>query len=233
MNFNNLFTSLEDTQISRAAHLAAFAHRNQLRNDGMTPYLDHVLQVVLNLQNASREALMVAWLHDVVEDTDVTLEQLRDEYKFTETVIDAVDAITHPKGEPYEDYIRRVCDNEIALEVKKADLAHNLSDGPNARQIKKYGKALQLITELESGAKEALEKWVVVIPMSLVDDPSERNTAIIVVEALDPTEAAQEAEKLIESGKTELDPESWEVEYWEAEAKTVKQLKEAEHGTYL
>jgi (p)ppGpp synthase/HD superfamily hydrolase len=151
MNFKNLFISLEDTQISRAAHLSAFAHRNQFRNDGTTPYLAHILQVVLGLDNPDRETLMVAWLHDTVEDTDLTLDELSHDYKFSQSVVDAVDTITKRAHEKYDDFIVRVTQNRIALAVKEVGIRHNLSDSPSARQVKKYSSALQIIENFHEG----------------------------------------------------------------------------------
>jgi (p)ppGpp synthase/HD superfamily hydrolase len=68
---------------------------------------------------------VVALLHDIVEDTDVTLEML-EELGFSEFIIKAVSCLTHQEGESYEDYVRRAAKNPISREVKLADLEDNM-----------------------------------------------------------------------------------------------------------
>jgi (p)ppGpp synthase/HD superfamily hydrolase len=86
------------------------------------PYILHPLRMMLSVR--SPEARMAAVLHDVVEDTSVTLEQLRAE-GFPEAVLVAVAALTKREGEDYEAFIRRVAADPIAREVKLADLRDN------------------------------------------------------------------------------------------------------------
>jgi hypothetical protein len=90
----------------------------------------------------------VAVLHDVVEDTDVSLESLS-RAGFGAEVISAVDALTRRQGEPYHLYIERVARNQIASRVKCADLAENLANNErdpaapgNAGRIRRYRAAL-------------------------------------------------------------------------------------------
>lgn len=70
------------------------------------------------------DACIVALLHDVVEDSDVTLEELSK--TFPEKIVAAVDAITRREDETYEAYINRVSENKIARKVKIADLKDNM-----------------------------------------------------------------------------------------------------------
>lgn len=70
------------------------------------------------------EEKIVAYLHDVVEDTDATVDMIRN--MFGDDVAEAVFYITHPKGMPYMDQIKRLAVNDIARAVKKADLTHNM-----------------------------------------------------------------------------------------------------------
>jgi (p)ppGpp synthase/HD superfamily hydrolase len=100
------------------------------------------------------EAKMAAVLHDVVEDTPVTLGDLRAE-GFPETVVDAVEALTKRQGESYEDFILRAAANEIARTVKLADLLDNcdLSRIPSPapedwERLIKYRKAIETIKSL-------------------------------------------------------------------------------------
>ena len=72
----------------------------------------------------SDEEKAVAYLHDVIEDTELTLEDLR-EYGFSEEVLKAVDVITKEKGQDYQTYLYSVEENKLARVVKLADLRHN------------------------------------------------------------------------------------------------------------
>jgi (p)ppGpp synthase/HD superfamily hydrolase len=119
-------------QLSGAAALARIAHKGQTRMDGVEPYINHPYRVVRRLRknpNALYEDLVVGWLHDVVEDTEVTFDDLR-AFWFDENVIAAVYALTRQQGEVYADYIERVALNQTAVRVKIADLEDNLASLP-------------------------------------------------------------------------------------------------------
>lgn len=113
----------DDLQI-KAYEIALAAHEGQTRWGG-EPYISHPLAVSKMVMTP--EEKVVALLHDVVEDTDVTLEDL-EQHGFGDRIIRAVDALTHREGEEYYHYIERLSGNDIAIEVKLADLRHNLSD---------------------------------------------------------------------------------------------------------
>jgi (p)ppGpp synthase/HD superfamily hydrolase len=120
-----------DKQLLLAPQVAARAHRTQKRKDG-TPYIAHPVRVALRVaaMHPAQAAYfqIVAFLHDVVEDTDVTLEELR-ELGFDEIVIAAVDAVTKRPGEKYTDFILRIKSaGYIAVDVKLADIEDNLED---------------------------------------------------------------------------------------------------------
>lgn len=111
---------------NKARALAAAAHAGQVDKVG-EPYIGHparVVQGVLMSGVTDLNAVAVAWLHDVVEDTDITLDDLRT-IGFSHRVVDAVDAITKRKGEAFEDYYERVKANPLALVVKWHDVADN------------------------------------------------------------------------------------------------------------
>ena len=97
------------------------AHGEQVDKGG-NPYFLHP-EIVATQCNTEKEKI-VALLHDVVEDTDVTLTDLAS-YGFGTDVINAIDAITKRKGEPYQTYLKRVKQDPIARVVKLADLWHN------------------------------------------------------------------------------------------------------------
>jgi len=109
--------------LERAIAIAAVAHEGQVDKAG-APYILHPLRMMLAV--TTPEARMAAVLHDVVEDGDVTLEQLRAE-GFPAAVVEAVDALTKREHEEddYEAFIRRAALNPIAREVKLADLRDN------------------------------------------------------------------------------------------------------------
>ena len=108
--------------IERAVAIAATAHDGQ-RDKAGVPYLLHPLRMMMRMNNPA--AMMAAVLHDVVEDTDWTLDQLRVE-GFSAEVLSAVDCLTNRAGESYDEFIARVQGNEIARQVKRADLEDNM-----------------------------------------------------------------------------------------------------------
>ncbi|WP_109078467.1 HD domain-containing protein [Aggregatibacter kilianii] len=111
------------TLSTRAELFAKSIHHNQMDKAGR-PYVEHLQAVVNNLVEPSDEMMAVAWLHDSVEDTEITLNELS--RYFGDTVSDAVSAITKVKEEPYDKYLSRVKANPIARLVKIADLTHNM-----------------------------------------------------------------------------------------------------------
>jgi (p)ppGpp synthase/HD superfamily hydrolase len=129
-----------------AAELASIAHAGQTDKAG-APYFEHPKRVALKL-DGDEQAMTVALLHDVLEDTGITEAELRD--TFSAEIVDAVAAITHPKGEPDDVYYQRVRSNALALRVKLADIHDNLepwrlaalSDEQRSRLLEKYGCAL-------------------------------------------------------------------------------------------
>lgn len=136
-----------------AASLAFSAHMNQLDKIGVA-YIEHpraVVEILMADGVTDERTIIVAWLHDVVEDTDVTLEHI--ERVFGEEIAKDIDAITHRKNEPRVDYYERVKARPHARRVKRADIAHNmdperLSQLPREerkQKIIKYTKALEAI----------------------------------------------------------------------------------------
>ena len=107
--------------IEKAIQIAARAHEGQKDKDGQ-PYILHPLRAMMSVEG--EEAQIVAVLHDVIEDTSVTADDLR-QAGFSEQVVAAVLCVTHRKDEPYADYVVRCKGNEIARRVKLADLEDN------------------------------------------------------------------------------------------------------------
>lgn len=111
------------TLSTRAELFARSIHANQVDKAG-EPYIRHLQAVVNNLVEPTEDMVAVAWLHDSVEDTETTFDDLI--HYFGSSVAQAVDAITKRKGEMYADYLNRVKANPIARLVKIADLSHNM-----------------------------------------------------------------------------------------------------------
>lgn len=136
---------------NRAYEIMKKAHEGQLDKAGV-PYYFHPTYVAEGMTD--EDTTVVALLHDVVEDTEYTIEMLREE-GFTEKQLTALDCITHRDSETYFDYVRRVKDNEVAKAVKFKDLEHNMDlsriKNPTEKdynRIKnKYEKALKILTE--------------------------------------------------------------------------------------
>lgn len=112
----------KNQMIELAIQIAVHAHRGQTDLSGQ-PYILHPLRVMMSM--AEPEDMAAAVLHDVVEDCDVTLNDLRGA-GLPEAVVVAVDCLTKRKGEAYERYLERVSGNPIARRVKLADLEDNM-----------------------------------------------------------------------------------------------------------
>lgn len=104
----------------KAISIAYNAHHGQVDKAGV-PYVCHPLHLAESMEDEI--SCCAALLHDVVEDTPITLEELANE--FPQEVIDALALLTHEEDVNYFDYVRRIKNNPIAKKVKLADLAHN------------------------------------------------------------------------------------------------------------
>ncbi len=140
-NTNSEYESL----LQRAIAIATKAHEGQVDKAGH-PYLAHPLFVMKNVN--SLEEKIVAVLHDAVEDSELTFDELRSE-GFPEVIVLAIAAITKIEGEAYAAYLERVIANAIALRVKIADVTHNLDirrianpTEADFQRIAKYKKVL-------------------------------------------------------------------------------------------
>lgn len=118
--------------LEEAISLAVSAHKGQKDKAG-NPYILHPLRMMLSLD--SDECRMAAVLHDVVEDCDVSLQDLKDA-QFPESVIEAVECVTRRPDESYQEFIERAAENPIARAVKLADLEDNM----DVRRLHKFGE---------------------------------------------------------------------------------------------
>lgn len=139
--------------LERAIEIAAEAHAGQLDKTG-TPYIAHPMRIMARfLREGHEKYAIIAALHDVVEDSDWTLERLRSE-GFSDEIVDAVGALTHSKRDAYLAYVERAAKHPLARWVKQADLMDNINEDrlgklpepDRSRLRKKYSEALQLIS---------------------------------------------------------------------------------------
>ena len=112
---------MKQSQSKKAYEIAKKAHLGQIDKAG-EDYIKHPEKVASFVSSDEEKA--VAYLHDVIEDTELTLEDLR-EYGFSEEVLKAVDVITKKKGQDYQTYLNSAKENKLARVVKLADLRHN------------------------------------------------------------------------------------------------------------
>lgn len=136
--------------VERAVQLAIFAHKGQVDKAGK-PYIMHPIAVA-SMQD-TEEGFIVGMLHDVVEDSDLTLDDLLKQ-GFSNEVVEAVELLTHSKDEDYMTYVKRLKGNELAIKVKIADLTHNsdlsrlpvITEKDIQRVENKYRPAIEFLT---------------------------------------------------------------------------------------
>ena len=133
------------TPLTKKAMKIAFeAHKEQVDKTGI-PYIYHPMHLAEQMDDEF--STCTALLHDVVEDSDMTFEELEAE-GFPKEVLSALRLLTHGDGVDYMDYVRNIKNNKIATKVKLADLKHNSDisrldfiDEYALRRNEKYKKA--------------------------------------------------------------------------------------------
>lgn len=132
----------------KAMKIAYEAHHGQIDKSGV-PYIFHPIHLAEQME--TEEECIVALLHDVVEDTDITFEQL--EKEFSPTVIEALKLLTHDDSVEYMEYVSNLKHNPIARTVKLADLTHNYDitrlkkiTKKDMKRREKYAAAIQLLS---------------------------------------------------------------------------------------
>jgi hypothetical protein len=153
------------TLIERALEVSISAHAGQKDKQGM-PYILHPLRVMVRVQavfGINEIALAVAVLHDVPEDTSITLSWIRSE--FGDQVANGIDSVTKRNGENYITFVRRSAKHPIGKVVKLADIEDNRNRIPTKLESKwwnkinlKYTVALNIL-KAEDGDQEA-EDWL-------------------------------------------------------------------------
>lgn len=142
------YEDMDDLEL--ATWIAEHAHCGQFRWDGVTPFVEHPKAVARSLEGVAYKC--VALLHDVVEDTEMTLQDLLD-IGVEKHIVDAVDAITHRDDEDYFGYLQRVKKNVLARVVKIADIKNNLESIVKnyPKKVDKRDKYILAINFLETG----------------------------------------------------------------------------------
>lgn len=134
-----------------ARTLAEKYHKGQKDKAGVDYFTGHICTVASMVPEG--RARVVAYLHDIIEDTDMTAEKLL-EMGFDLECVVAVVTLTHKKGVPYMEYIQNIKKNPLASQVKKADLMHNMDLSrlktvslSDKQRIEKYEMAYRKLTE--------------------------------------------------------------------------------------
>ena len=147
--------NLLEKQEKLALEIATEAHSGQFRKDGVTPYITHPIEVARLVKHEvdyteHQYLVSVAYLHDVLEDTDLTIKELA-EKGINRKVIAGVVELSRFQGESYWDYIYRLHTNKELVVVKIADIVHNLSTLPEemSSMRDRYFKALLTLGELK------------------------------------------------------------------------------------
>lgn len=136
--------------LERAIAIALEAHQGQTDYYG-APYIVHPLHVMMEMD--SENEMMAAVLHDVLEDSPLTLEYLRDQ-GFPAEVLEAVRLMTHnAETGSYQEYVRRLKPNPIAVKIKLSDLRHNMDirrmdrvEEKDLERLEKYRRAWETLT---------------------------------------------------------------------------------------
>lgn len=147
-----MFENHKNPRVRKAFEIAKKAHAGQVDKAGVA-YIMHPVTVASNCGDDD-SAIITALLHDIVEDTDMTFEELQVTIPLTDDELQALKLLTHDENTSYLEYVERIKTNELARRVKIADLQHNsdLSRIPAAQisqkdlsRVEKYRQALKIL----------------------------------------------------------------------------------------
>ena len=135
--------------LNKAIQIACEAHQGQTDKAGK-PYILHPLRLLLKFSNIDEQ--ITAVLHDVIEDSDFTLDDLKNS-EFSDSILIAVDCLTKKTNVDYSLYLEQVSRNELARKIKIEDLRDNLDlsrlntiESKDLDRVKKYHEALKFLT---------------------------------------------------------------------------------------
>lgn len=123
-----------------ALDIASYAHAGAVDKQGK-PYIQHPKRVGKAVAHLGEKYEAVGYLHDVVEDTHITLEILRN-VGFSEEVIRAVDAVSRREGETYREFVFRAKEDPIGKVIKRADIEDNMRPGATESLYERYRQAI-------------------------------------------------------------------------------------------
>ncbi|EMN5288401.1 GTP pyrophosphokinase [Pseudomonas aeruginosa] len=140
--------------IEMALQRAMSAYMGKVDKAGM-PYILHPLRLMARFTDPIEQA--VSLLHDVIEDSDTTAEDLLNE-GFPEVVVEVVVILSRRRGESYADFIERICLHPLARKIKLADIEDNLNvlrlaslGESDLRRVSKYHQAWKRLSTFEAG----------------------------------------------------------------------------------
>ncbi len=140
--------------LEKAIAIAVEAHRGQIDKAGK-PYILHPMRIML--AGTNEDEMICGILHDVIEDTPVSIDMLAAE-GFSDTVLDALRFLTHDRSVPYQDYIHAITQNPLAIRVKLYDLHDNLNRErlgiltlEDERRMQKYKKSQEYLLRFLEG----------------------------------------------------------------------------------
>lgn len=149
--------SADELLLEKAIAFATQAHAGQTDKAGK-PYITHPMRVMDQMDGT--EAKIAAILHDVLEDTDHTADDLRDRLGLPDNILEAVLLLTRSPGMDYMDYVRRLADCPLAAAVKRADLQDNMDltrlpqiTEKDKKRCEKYRSALNLLSKNHAPSK--------------------------------------------------------------------------------
>jgi (p)ppGpp synthase/HD superfamily hydrolase len=151
----------EERQLMRAIQIAFMCHTGQ-EDKAEVPYLYHCLRV--GGRGRTKDETILGILHDVVEDGGITIHEFGEWYGefFSNTILDALEAITRKDTETYEEYIERVMSNPLATRVKIHDLEHNLEEdripNPTKKDRDRWNKYKSALYNLQEHVKDKYGK---------------------------------------------------------------------------
>ena len=139
------------TELTKKAMQICFEAHRDLTDKGGMPYVFHPFHLAEQME--TEDETVAALLHDVAEDTEITLDEIG-KMGFSEAVMEALRLLTHREGVPYMEYVRRIKENPVARAVKRADLKHNSDltrldtvDEKAIKRVEKYKEALAILGE--------------------------------------------------------------------------------------
>ena len=162
------FTSQDVEDVYSTARLT---HLGQTRRSG-EDYFSHpkgVANIIRRLYPGDLQSYMVALLHDTIEDVESVGNMTRAELEEmisgsiadpheSEQILSAVQTLTHSKDASYDDYVRKLSSNPLALRVKLADMVHNLTHSPSVKQVAKYSNAYNSLKDSYNGMIPGISK---------------------------------------------------------------------------